>query len=114
MSEEVKKEVAKKAPAAKKPVAAKKEAAPKVEKVEKAPAKTKKAEKLPGNVPYVSDGEIRVELVAGLAGQTKRQRRTVQALGLGRKIGNNKVHKDNPAIRGMCDQVAHLVKGEKV
>jgi large subunit ribosomal protein L30 len=37
----------------------------------------------------------------------------VQALGL-KKINDTKIHKDNPAIRGMVGIVAHLVKVEKV
>ena len=75
--------------------------------------KPKKEKKPVASVPYVSNGEIRIELVGGLQGCTKRQIRTVQALGL-KKIGNVKIHKDNPAIRGMCDIVGHLVKVEKV
>ncbi|MCL2570048.1 MAG: 50S ribosomal protein L30 [Firmicutes bacterium] len=55
---------------------------------------------------------MRVELVRSVAGCTKRQIRTVMALGLRDKIGTVKIHKDNPAIRGMCNVVEHLIKVE--
>ena len=92
--------------AAVKAPAAKKEVAPKA-----APKKAAKA--TPAEYTYTSNGEIRVELVRGLAGCTKRQIATTQALGL-KRIGDAKVHKDNVAIRGMCNVVAHLVKVTKV
>ena len=82
----------------------------------KAPVKSEKKEKDKGTkkpAPYVSSGEIRVELAHGVAGCTKKQVRTVQALGL-KKIGDVRVHKDNPAIQGMVRVVAHLVRVEKV
>ena len=65
------------------------------------------------NPPYISDGEIEVKLVRGLQGCTEKQLRTVEALGL-KKTNDVKLHKDNPAIRGMCNVVAHLVKVTKV
>jgi len=77
-----------------------------------APAAAKKDKKAKP-APYVSNGEIRVELVHGVTACTKKQIRTVQALGL-KKIGEVKIHKDNPAISGMIRVVAHLVKVEKV
>ena len=40
-------------------------------------------------------------------------RRVVKALGLGR-IGNSRVHEDNPVIRGMIEKVKFLVKVESV
>ena len=36
------------------------------------------------------------------------QRKTIQALGLGR-IGRTKTHKDNNCLRGMLNKVKHLV-----
>ena len=114
MSEEVKKAPAKK-PVAAKPAPAKKPAAPKAVPA-KAPA-AKKVEAKPvakREAPYVSNGEIRVELVRSIAGCTKRQIQTVRALGLGSKIGTTRVHKDNLAIQGMCKLVEHLVKVEKI
>jgi ribosomal protein L30 len=72
-------------------------------------AKTKEKKK----APYVSNGTMNVTLVHGVAGCTKKQIRTVQALGL-KKIGDVKLHKDNVAIAGMVRVVAHLVKVEKI
>ena len=93
-----------------------KPSAPKVEKkVEKKPAKPvkpAKTERPKGTAPYETKGEMTVTLVKSKNGSTKKQLRTVQALGL-KKIGDKKVHKDNPAIRGMCTVVAHLVKIEE-
>jgi len=66
-----------------------------------------------GVAPYETVGEMRVVLVKGVQGCTKRQIRTVMALGL-KRIGDERVHKDNPAIRGMCIVVEHLVKVEKI
>jgi len=40
-------------------------------------------------------------------------KKTVQALGLHR-IGETKIHNDNPAIRGAIFKVKHLVKVEEV
>ena len=77
------------------------------------PVQKEKVKKEKGKLPYVSNGEIRVELIKSVNGCTIRQIRTVQALGL-KKMHEVRVHKDNPAIRGMCDLVAHLVKVEKV
>jgi len=93
-----------------KPATAPKAAAPKVAAPKPAAAK---ADKPKGKAPYETAGEITVIMVHGTQGCTKRQIRTVMALGL-RKIGDKKVHKDNPAIRGMCRIVEHLVKVEKV
>jgi len=90
--------------------------APKVEVKKEAPApkKEKVVAKAKGKqaLPYVSNGEIRVELTGSTNGCTKKQIRTVQALGL-KKINDVRIHKDNPAIRGMVRVVAHLVKVEK-
>jgi ribosomal protein L30 len=53
-----------------------------------------------------------IVLVHGTSGCTKRQIRTILALGL-KKVGDQKLHKDNQAIRGMVRVVAFLVKVEK-
>jgi len=83
------------------------------EKTVKPAKKDKKGKVEKGALPYVSNGEIKVELIHSTAGCTERQRRTVQALGL-KKLHDTHTHKDNPAIRGMCTLVAHLVKVEKI
>lgn len=53
--------------------------------------------------------EIKVTLVKSTIGAIPKHKKTVQALGL-RKINSSAVHQDNSAIRGMCEQVSHLVK----
>jgi large subunit ribosomal protein L30 len=56
--------------------------------------------------------EIKITLVKSTIGAKPAHRKTVQALGLG-KMHSQKIHQDNPAIRGMCKQVSHLVKVEE-
>lgn len=56
--------------------------------------------------------QIKVTLVRGLPGTTKRQRATVEALGL-RKINSSSVFEDSPSFRGQVNKVAHLVKIEE-
>ena len=56
--------------------------------------------------------EIRVTQIKSLIGRLPKHRRTVRALGL-TKIGKTVVHEDNPVIRGMINQVCHLVKVEE-
>lgn len=53
--------------------------------------------------------QIQITLKRSLIGRPERQRRTVQTLGL-RKLHQTVVHQDNPAIRGMVNQVSHLVE----
>jgi len=52
---------------------------------------------------------INVKLVKSTIGAKPKHRKTVEALGL-RKIGQVVVKKDNPQMRGMVNQVSHLVK----
>lgn len=51
---------------------------------------------------------IQVKLVKSTIGAIPAHRKTVQALGL-KKLGQVKEHQDNPQIRGMVNQVNHLV-----
>lgn len=44
-------------------------------------------------------------------GYSKRQKDTLQCLGLG-KIGRTVVHNDQPSVRGMLRKVSHLVEIE--
>jgi large subunit ribosomal protein L30 len=57
--------------------------------------------------------KIKVRLVRSLIRSKPNQRATVKALGL-RKIDSERVHDDNPVIRGMIRTVAHLVKVEEL
>jgi len=57
--------------------------------------------------------KIKVTLVKSKIGSTKRQKRTIQALGL-RKISSTAEHKATPQILGMVNKVNHLIKVEKI
>lgn len=54
---------------------------------------------------------LRITLVKSAIGYPKRQKATVQALGL-RKLGQTVERLDTDVIRGMVNQVSHLVKVE--
>ncbi|AZS17433.1 50S ribosomal protein L30 [Paenibacillus motobuensis] len=57
--------------------------------------------------------KLQITLVRSLIGRPENQRTTVKTLGL-RKINQTVVHNDNPAIRGMVNQVSHLVKVQEI
>ncbi len=57
--------------------------------------------------------EIKITLVKSTIGAIPKHKKTVQALGL-KKLHSSKIHQDNVAIRGMVEQVSHLVKVEEV
>ncbi|NWL90046.1 MULTISPECIES: 50S ribosomal protein L30 [unclassified Paenibacillus] len=57
--------------------------------------------------------KLQITLVRSLIGRPENQRTTVKTLGL-RKINQTVVHTDNPAIRGMVNQVSHLVKVQEI
>ena len=57
--------------------------------------------------------KLKVTQVRGLPGKIKRQRATVQALGL-KRIRDSVVKEDTPEIRGMIAKVSHLVSVEEV
>ncbi len=52
---------------------------------------------------------IKVKLVKGLIGTKQSHRATVRGLGL-RKVNSERVLEDTPAVRGMINKVAYLVK----
>ncbi|ANS75983.1 50S ribosomal protein L30 [Paenibacillus yonginensis] len=56
--------------------------------------------------------KLQITLVRSLIGRPENQRTTVKTLGL-RKINQTVTHEDNAAIRGMINQVTHLVKVEE-
>ncbi|MHC1749874.1 MAG: 50S ribosomal protein L30 [Cellulosilyticaceae bacterium] len=56
---------------------------------------------------------LKVTLVKSTIGAIPKHRKTVEALGLG-KINSSNIHQDNAAIRGMVNQVRHLVKVEEI
>jgi large subunit ribosomal protein L30 len=55
---------------------------------------------------------IQITLVRSPIGYSKRQRRTVQALGL-RRLNQTVEHADTPVVRGMIAKVNHLVAVEE-
>ncbi|MBW2061675.1 MAG: 50S ribosomal protein L30 [Deltaproteobacteria bacterium] len=56
--------------------------------------------------------ELKVTQVRSMIGRLPKHRRTIRALGL-TKINKTVIHKDTPEIRGMINQVAHLIKVEE-
>ena len=56
--------------------------------------------------------QIKVTQVRSTIGRPARQKRTIEALGLG-KINRTVVHGATPQIIGMVKQVSHLVKVEE-
>jgi len=52
---------------------------------------------------------LKVQLVKSVAGTRQSHRDTVRGLGL-RRINSQRVLEDTPAVRGMINKVAYLVK----
>ena len=52
---------------------------------------------------------LTVKLVRSVAGTRESHRATVRGLGL-RKLNSESVLEDTPAVRGMIDKIAYLVK----
>ena len=57
--------------------------------------------------------KIRVTQVKSGIGQTLRQKRTLEALGL-KKMHYSVEHDATPQVLGMCKKVEHLVKVEEI
>ena len=57
--------------------------------------------------------QLKITLVKSTIGALPKHRRTVQALGL-KKLNRSVIQQDNVAIRGMINQVRHLVKVEEI
>ncbi len=57
--------------------------------------------------------KIKVKQIRSVIGRPKKQRATLEALGL-RKIGQTVIKPDNPQIRGMIRAVSHLVEWEVI
>ncbi|NGP45858.1 50S ribosomal protein L30 [Bacillaceae bacterium SIJ1] len=53
--------------------------------------------------------QLEITLTRSVIGRSKVQKLTVETLGL-KKIHQTVVHEDTPAVRGMINRVAHLVK----
>ncbi|MEO0082521.1 MAG: 50S ribosomal protein L30 [candidate division WOR-3 bacterium] len=63
--------------------------------------------------PSVPTRRLRVTLVRSLIDQKPGVEQTCRALGL-RRRGASRLHRDEPAIRGMIFKVKHLVKVEEL
>lgn len=57
--------------------------------------------------------QLEITLKRSLIGRPETQRVTVKTLGL-RKLHQTVVQQDNPAIRGMVNQVIHLVEVKEI
>ncbi len=57
--------------------------------------------------------QLQITLKRSLIGRPETQRITVKTLGL-RKLHQTVVHNDNPAIRGMVNQVSHLLEVKEI
>lgn len=57
--------------------------------------------------------QLRVTLLRSLSKAKQKQIATAEALGL-KKIGQQVLHRDNAAVRGMINRVSHLVAVETV
>lgn len=56
-------------------------------------------------------GKVKIKQIKSVIGRPKRQKATIQALGL-RKINHTVEHTVNPQIQGMINKIAHLVEIE--
>lgn len=61
----------------------------------------------------MADTLLRVTLVKSTIGYDKRQKITAYTLGL-RKLNKSVTVKDTPQVRGMINQISHLVRVEEV
>mgnify|MGYP005844479709 CR=1 FL=1 len=57
--------------------------------------------------------KLRVTYVKSAIGYAQQQKGTIRALGL-KKLGDVVEHEDTPVVRGMVDQVRHLVQIEEI
>ena len=60
-------------------------------------------------LPPVVKGKLRIKQVRSGSGHSYRMKRTLEALGL-KHHQDEVVHADHPALRGMLQQVRHLVE----
>lgn len=61
----------------------------------------------------MADKKLKITQIKSIIDNTKRQKRTVEALGL-KCIRHSVVHQDTPQIRGMINKVKHLVTVEEL
>ena len=74
--------------------------------------KTLAAKPAQGTAPYAAaEGKVKVTLVKSPIGTKADHRATLAGLGL-KKIRQSRVLEDTPAVRGMINKVAYLVRAE--
>lgn len=56
-----------------------------------------------------ADKKVKVKQIRSAIGRGKKQQATLKGLGLG-KVGSEKVLIDTPAVRGMINQVSHMIE----
>ncbi len=61
----------------------------------------------------MAEKKLRITLVKSTIGAVPKNKKTVEALGL-RKLNKTVEMPDNAAVRGMIQQVRHLVKVEEI
>ncbi|MGF1470958.1 MAG: 50S ribosomal protein L30 [Rubrobacteraceae bacterium] len=61
----------------------------------------------------MSPAKLKVTQVKSVIGSLGNHKKTVRALGL-KRIRDSRVHQDTPQIRGMVQNVRHLVRVEEV
>jgi large subunit ribosomal protein L30 len=62
----------------------------------------------------MEDGrKLKITLVHSIIGRKPKQRRTAQALGLG-KVGSTVIKESRPSINGMVRSISHLVSVEEL
>ncbi len=61
----------------------------------------------------MADTKLKITQIKSIIDNTKRQKLTVEALGL-KRIRHSVVHQDTPQIRGMINKVKHLVTVEEL
>ena len=57
--------------------------------------------------------KVRLTYIKSSIGYSRRQKRTIRALGL-KRLGDTVEHEDTPVVRGMVDKVRHLVQVEEI
>ncbi len=62
----------------------------------------------------MADKMIKVTQIKSHHGRIENQKANLIGLGLGRRIGCEKILKDTPEVRGMIRKVNHLIKVEEV
>jgi large subunit ribosomal protein L30 len=52
--------------------------------------------------------KVKITQIKSIIGQTKKQKRTIESLGL-KRINHSVIHRSTPAIEGMIKRTRHLI-----